>query len=960
MTLLMLLALCLNPAPVDENHEDLLLSQTRRLTFEGKRAGEGYYNADGTMMVFQSERLDDNPFYQIFLMDLETGDVDMVSPGYGKTTCAWIHPDNNLVLFASTHLDPLAKQKQKEELDFRASGKERRYAWDYDEQFDLFAKDLKTGETKQLTTELGYDAEASYSPDGEWIAFSSNRHAYSEKLSEKDAQTFEMDKSFMLDIYIMRADGSDVRRLTDVKGYDGGPFFNAAGDRICWRRFSENGASAEIYTMNVDGSDQRRLTEIEAMSWAPYFHPSGEYLIFTTNKHGFANFELYLVDADGEGEPVRVTNTDGFDGLPVFTPDGNGLSWTSNRGGQQQSQIYLAQWNHAKAMNLLGLSGKGSTVAAADLSDTKSGFEVADVRKHVEILAAEDMAGRMTGTEGELAATEYVASVFKALGLEPAGDNGTYFQEFPFVAGISLGKGNMLEVGDARFTVDKQWRPMAFSNTGSFETAPVVFGGYGIAAPKTETLDEYDSFVHLDVKDKWLLVLNFSPEEVSAEQSKHLTRFSGLRYKAMTARDKGAKGLLVVNGPNTQVNNELPRMTSDASLSGTSIPVIALTADVRDAIFANSGKDLAALQSRLDKGEMMMGFEIEGAQLSAAVDIVQEKRMGRNVLARLNKGTDAGKSALAIGAHVDALGTGRASGSLARPDEKGQIHYGADDNASGVAAILEIAQYLADRKASGKLKMKHDVLFAAWSGEELGLLGSNYFAANWGGKKEADPLSPGVIAYLNMDMIGRMEESVIIQGTGSSPIWNGVIERRNAPVGLSIVMQPDSYLPTDATSFYLKKVPILSAFTGSHEDYHTPRDTPEKLNYKGIKDIARFMGLVAGGLISDADIPEYTATKRPENQRQRANLRAYLGTIPDYAPGEVPGLKISGVSKGAPAEKAGLKDGDVIVALAGKKIENIYDYTYAIEALKIGKTTSVTVVRAGKRLTMEITPGSRQ
>jgi len=940
--------------------EGALLEGTRQLTFEGKRSGEGYFSADGTQLVFQSEREADNPFYQIYLMDLETGDVERVSPGHGKTTCAWVAPDGGKVLFASTHLDPRARDKQREELEFRASGKERRYSWDYDEHFDLFAKDLKTGRFERLTSPLGYDAEASYSPDGNWIAFSSNRHAYTKPLTEKDAETFEVDKSFMLDIYIMRADGSDVRRLTDVKGYDGGPFFSANGEKICWRRFSEDGTTAEIYTMNTDGSDQRQLTRLGAMSWAPYFHPSGDYLVFATNKHGFGNFELYLVDAAGKREPVRVTDTDGFDGLPVFSPDGTKLAWTSNRTSSKKSQIFIADWNDGHARNLLKLNGSGGPGMQAEIPETKDGFSEDDLRAHVTILTAEAMDGRLTGTEGERLATDYVARVFAELGLTPVGDDGTFFQSFPFVAGVSLGEKNALTLADQSYRVDEAWRPLAFSETGVTKEAEIVFAGYGIKAPATDDLEEYDSFVHLDVTDKWLLVFRFMPEDISPERRRHMARFSSLRYKAMKARDLGAAGLLVINAPGTEVKHELPPLAFDASLAGTSIPAIALGNQIRDAIAEATGIDFAGLQTKLDSGNPVMGQPLEGARLEATVDILQEKRTGRNVVARLLAGDNPAASAIAIGAHVDHLGRGGGSNSLARDNEAGLIHHGADDNASGTAGLLEIAEYLAAQKRAGKLGAHHDVLFAAWSGEELGLLGSAHFANNYGDKGPGDPLSPDIAAYLNMDMIGRLREAVVIQGMGSSSIWPGVVERRNAPVGLSIQTQKDSYLPTDATSFYLKKVPILSAFTGSHEDYHSPRDTAEKLNYEGMRDIARFVGLVARGLARMDGIPEYEEMKRPENLGQRAALRAYLGTIPDYAQGDVVGLKLSGVAKGGPADQAGVRGGDVIVELAGKKIENIYDYTFAIEALKIGETTSITVVRGDARHALEITPGSRQ
>ena len=222
--------------------ESVFLSHVRQLTFEGRRSGEGYFSADGTLMIFQSERDAANPFYQIYLMDMETGDVERISPGYGKTTCAWVHPSNEKALYASTHEDPEARQKMRAELEFRASGRERRYAWDYDPQFDLYEQDLATGKMRNLSNRLGYDAEAAYSPDGSRIVFASNRAAYSGAMSEADAKIFQHDKSFMMDIYLMTSDGTNVRRLTHAPGYDGGPFFSFDGGMITWRRFSKDGA----------------------------------------------------------------------------------------------------------------------------------------------------------------------------------------------------------------------------------------------------------------------------------------------------------------------------------------------------------------------------------------------------------------------------------------------------------------------------------------------------------------------------------------------------------------------------------------------------------------------------------------------------------------------------------------------------------------------------------------------
>ena len=276
------------------------------------------------------------------MLDLASGDTKRISNGIGKTTCAFFRPGTDEIEFASTHADPKSKQYQDEELAFRASGKERRYSWDYDPEMDIYSYNEKTGAMKRLTTAKGYDAEGSYSPDGKWIVFSSMRSGYDHALTDKEKKSLEENPSNFAEIYIMNADGSGQKRLTNVFGYDGGPFFTQDGKKIVWRRFDEQGLIADVWTMNPDGSDQKQITTFGSMSWAPYMHPSGEYFIFASNKLGFENFELFMVDAAGTKEPVRVTYTPGFDGLPVPSPDGKTLAWTSSRAGGSGGQLFLA------------------------------------------------------------------------------------------------------------------------------------------------------------------------------------------------------------------------------------------------------------------------------------------------------------------------------------------------------------------------------------------------------------------------------------------------------------------------------------------------------------------------------------------------------------------------------------------------------------------------------------------
>ncbi|KAA1259717.1 Leupeptin-inactivating enzyme 1 precursor [Rubripirellula obstinata] len=983
-----------SPDSVKPTTQSLLLSETRQITFEGRRAGEGYFSADGKQMVFQSERDPANPFYQIYLTNLETGDIQRVSTGTGKTTCAWIHPDGDQVLFASTHADPQSKQKQDEELELRATGKQRRYSWDYDKAYEIYSADLPSGEAVQLTDAVGYDAEGSYSPDGKQIVFASNREAYSRELTEREAALFEVDPAFMIDLYIMNADGSDVRRLTDEPGYDGGPFFSSDGTKICWRRFSEDGATAEIYTMNSDGSGVKRLTNIGAMSWAPYFHPSGDYLIFTTNKHGFANFELYLVRADGVGEPVRVTETDGFDGLPVFLPDGDRLSWTSNRTKEKRSQIFLADWNHDKALSLLGLrddqeseSDEDRIAALANSQSSAPAFSPADVMRHVDYLTRPELGGRLTGTPGEKRATAYVAAYLESLGFEPAGQNGTFFHEFDFPAGSNLADDNSMKVGDRALELGKDYQPLSFSADGPIDSTGIVFAGYGMQIPGTDGTDEYDSYVHLNVLDQWVMVFRDLPQEIKPEVRQRMARYSSPRRKATIARDLGAKGIIFVAGPTSKVQNQLIRFDRNASQAGVSITAVSVTNAVAEKMLAGSEENLQDLQSKLDDGSMMMGFQIEGADAEAKVEIQRNRGVGRNVIARLPAAETVkmDQPVVMLGAHIDHLGVGGGSNSLARDDEREQIHVGADDNASGVAAMLEIAQYLAAEKRAGRLQAKRDFVVAGWSGEELGLFGSQSFvdsfyqlypdapkadvdekaaaaAAAHGMTTESMPLTDAIAVYLNMDMVGRLREKAIIQGIGSSPGFAGEVSRRNLPVGLDLELDKTSTrLPTDASAFVSRDVPILSAFTGAHEDYHTPRDTADKLNYEGVAKIAKLFGLLTRGFMVADSAPEFKLEEGQANNDATpvARLTAYLGTIPDYVSTGGKGLKLSGVSKGGPAFKAGLLGGDVVVELAGRKVEDIHDYTYAIEALKIGEAVDVVVKRDGKEVTLKVTPTSR-
>jgi Tol biopolymer transport system component len=947
--------------------ENKFLSHTRQLVFEGKRSGEAYFSPDGKKLIFQSEREPANPFYQQYILDLETGETTRVSPGTGKTTCGFFQPGSDRVLFASTQADPEAVAKQKAELEFRASGKQRRYSWDYDATFDIFSAKQDGSDAVNLTHSPGYDAEGAYSPDGKKIVFCSLRTAFPlEKLPKDQRERYEKDPAWFGDIYLMNADGSNVRRLTTEPGYDGGPFFSPDGSRIVWRHFEENGMIADVWTMKLDGSDKKRVTDFKSMSWAPFYHPSGDYFIFTSNKLGFENFELFLADANGEHEPVRVTFTPGFDGLPVFSPDGKKLCWTSGRTGDGKSQLFIADWNDEAARVALGAAAKRESVvisksSPAGISDPAYSAEITagDLRKQVEWLADEKREGRMTGTPGAQESAKWLANYFRDLGLKSFAED--YALPFQFNAGERvLPDKTKLEIsaGDAKSPVvgklDSDFRPLAFTENGE-ANGEVVFAGYGLVVPG-ENAVRYDSYAGLDVKDKIVLILRYVPEGVDQTRRAQLNRYSGLRYKTMLARERGAKGVLVVTGPNSPNAGQLLALNNDNTNASSGIIVASIGASAADSLLAPGGKTLKQLQTALDQENPHAegGFVLPKVKVTLACAVEHLKKNDEDVVAYLAASSGSDEYVL-VGAHYDHLGRGGTS-SLGRAGEENKIHPGADDNASGTAWMMELAAALAKERAEHPEKFRCGVIFAGWSGEEIGIIGSAAFCEH-----PPVPLNK-VVAYVNADMVGRLRENKLtLQGVGSSHAWRKMIEKRNVAAGFNLTLQDDPYLPTDVTSFYTKNVPVLNFFTGAHEDYHRPTDTAEKLDYEGLERIAKFSEQIVLDLAQAAERPDLAKVERTSSDAGgRETLRAYLGTIPDYTTSDVKGVKLSGVRGGSPAEKAGLKGGDVIVEFAGQKIANIYDYTYALDAVKIGQPAPVVIERDGKRLTLTVTPEARK
>jgi Tol biopolymer transport system component len=344
LALLACLALADGPAdapPAWQKEESACLANVRQVTHDFARAGEGYFAPDGRTIIFQAEEKGTgNPFYQIFTTDLKTGRTHRVSPGVGKTTCAYFRPDGQKVIFASTHLDPDAKAPYAEEYrrreEDRQSGRRRRYVWDFDPHMDIFEADPDGTHLKRLTDAPGYDAEASYSPDGKRIVFCSNRSGPEN-----------------LELYVMDADGSHVRQLTHAPGcYNGGPFFSPDGKRVVFRSDRKKKDHLQLYVINADGTGERALTDdLNWVNWGPYWYKDGRHIIYAGADHGDPsarpNYDLYWMDVE-TGKRTRITYAPAADVLPVFSPDGTKLMWTSTRTGDRSSQLFLADFTPPK------------------------------------------------------------------------------------------------------------------------------------------------------------------------------------------------------------------------------------------------------------------------------------------------------------------------------------------------------------------------------------------------------------------------------------------------------------------------------------------------------------------------------------------------------------------------------------------------------------------------------------
>ena len=647
------------------------------------------------------------------------------------------------------------------------------------------------------------------------------------------------------------------------------------------------------------------------------------------------------------------------------------------------------------------------------------------LRAHIEYLASDKLEGRRTGTPGANLTAEYIAREFSRYGLRrsigrdlpgmsilEADSPKRYLQEFPYVAGVELGKDNWLSADAPKFGVSmggarigQDFSPLGFSSNARLDKTPVAFVGFGITASELK----YDDYSDANVTGKIAIALPGTPDGDNPHGQ--FGRYEDVRWKAIAARNAGAKALIVIAQEEIFKDDRLSRLRYDNSAADAGIPVVVVSRIVGTSLLGIESPDVfrrawsematwvlgggpAANCKTLCGVTHNFKFPLDYL-MNLSTDVVRREVSASNVVGILDGSDPTLKNeVIVIGAHYDHLGHG-GEGSLA--PREGEIHHGADDNASGTAGMLELARLF----SSQELRPRRTIVFMAFSGEEEGLLGSNYYVNH--------PIMPlaNTVTMINMDMIGRLKDNkLIVGGVGTAPGWRQALAAANAPermrvataaaspaetsgpittvgrevpgrqvpivtrsngspvVALSfekpfdLTLNEDGFGPSDHSSFYAKQIPVLFFWTGSHEDYHKPSDTADKINYA---DEVRILGLVTR-IVYDID----TSDKRPvyavaksESTGRAGGFRVYLGTIPNYADSS-DGLLLDGVRDDSPAAKAGLKAGDKIVKLAGHDVRNVYDYTYALGEMKAGQEYEVELMRGGQRIKLVIVPAARK
>jgi Peptidase family M28/PDZ domain/PA domain len=580
---------------------------------------------------------------------------------------------------------------------------------------------------------------------------------------------------------------------------------------------------------------------------------------------------------------------------------------------------------------------------------------------HIKLLASDELKGRGNGTPELDRAADYIANQFRAAGLQPGGDNGTYLQKFELVTGLTVGSTNSLTLKGPTATttlkLGSDYEPLSMVNPGDQGSASqpplsvaLVFGGYGISAGSYN----YDDYAGLDVTGKAVLVLRHEPQEndeKSVFQGKANSEHATFFRKAMVARSHGARALLIVEDPIHPDQTTFSNWLRDPQVEEYGIPVLRISRTHAQQI-VGSLVDIERVAREIDADLKPRSRALDGVSITYTENLTKNRRLVNNVIGIL-RGSDPVRSreAIVLGAHYDHLGLGGRF-SLSE-NAAGQIHNGADDNASGIAAIIEIAKLAATNRS----KFPRSLVFMTFAGEELGLLGSAYYVNH--------PTFPidQTVAMLNLDMVGRANGRIFVSGLDTAPELDGDLKAADADLPLKLSLTGDGSAiggSSDNTSFLLRKIPSIFFFSGLHADYHRPTDDWEKIDAEGGAAVGTLAYELAQRI---AARPDRVAFVEPTPQDHSGSARAgagygpYFGSVPDFADTDSKGVKFADVRDGSPAAKAGLKKDDVLVLFDGKPIRTLYDFTFALQGKQPGDKVDVVVLRQEKemRVTVELT-----
>ena len=667
------------------------------------------------------------------------------------------------------------------------------------------------------------------SADGHWVAFPSPRGARVDGLSEDERAAYAADPHALDDIYVERSAGGGLKRLTRDAARNDQPAFAPDAKRVVFTHHALDGLTAEIYSVSLQDLDVRRLTRLDVISEHAVYHPDGAYVAFVSRAAANDPASILVIDAEGRHDPILVTENLRGEVRVEFEAHGEAIVWTTDDGAGQRARR-RARWNDRLARRRLGQKpiAPGGT---------------AEPRAWVEYLADPYFAGRPTGGPREVETNSAIAGAFHELGLTDL-DRGPEMP-FGFVTEVTLGEKNDLELNldgaVSHLALSGDWIPTSLSATGEFPPAPIVFAGYGLVTPAEGPEPAYDAYQTLDVTDKWVAIFAGLPTRVTGARRFYFHQRGRFFERALTAQARGAAGVLVLDDP--AIPARAPRLRTFGRPEALRIPVLRLARRQGERLFQSQGTSVTAWGERLADGAPAQ-LTFPRASARASIDFGFNNAVARNVIAQIK--VPGATTSVVIGAYADGMGRGERGGSL--DANRDVIHPGANANASGVAAVIGLAERLTRAWRDQTFRPKQNVIFATWSGGEMGALGARAFAAR-----------RLVSVALNLRAVAGDRAALTARGVATSPDWPDTL-RDVANATRATVYHVGPVPPDDAGAFAGFGVPAVTITAGPFADDRTARDVPEHANYASLNKSIEFTEELVRRLTSTPGPKVFTAS----------------------------------------------------------------------------------------------------